>query len=98
MIPDHAKKLGTDNALDRSKQYTRADNAELLRSLNEAWSQIRACKNELAAKDVQINELHRELAASRKQARRYRITTIALTSIITTLAWKGVEALMGTLR
>jgi hypothetical protein len=93
--PNNLSKLGTLNALDRSKQYTRASNEELLRSLNEAWVKIRVHERELAAKDKLIAELSRKLGESKDLARRYRITTIVLTSIITSLAWRGVEALMG---
>lgn len=92
---ENLSKLGTLNALDRSKQYTRASNEELLRSLNEAWVKIRVHERELAAKDKLIAELSRKLGESKDLARRYRIITIVLTSIITSLAWRGVEALMG---
>lgn len=56
--------IGTLNAPDRSKQYSkqrgRADNDELLRSLNELWKTARI--NELAIKDRdrQIAELHKK--------------------------------------
>ena len=78
--------------------YTRASNDELLRSLNEAWTKIRALEKELAKKDAEIAVLHHELSQSNKRTRRYRISTIALTSVITGLAWKGVEALADLLK
>lgn len=96
--PNDPVRLGTLNALDRSKQYTRASNEELLRSLNEAWTKIRICEKELRAKDQQIAQLRVDLAKKAKLAGRYRITTIVLTSIITSLAWRGMEALMGMLK
>lgn len=56
-----ASQLGTLNAADRSRQYRRSDNEELLRSLNELWKTCRL--NDLAIKDrdKQIAELHAQL-------------------------------------
>lgn len=86
-------------ALDsQASGYARASNDELLRSLNEAWTKIRALEKELAKKDEAIAVLRHELAQSNKRTRRYRISTIALTSVITGLAWKGVEALADLLK
>lgn len=86
-------------ALDsQASGYARASNDELLRSLNEAWTKIRALEKELANKDEAIAVLRHELAQSNKRTRRYRISTIALTSVITGLAWKGVEALADLLK
>lgn len=83
-------------ALDsQASGYARASNDELLRSLNEAWTKIRALEKELAKKDEAIAILRHELAQSKKKTRRYRISTIALTSVITGLAWEGVKALAG---
>lgn len=56
-----AKRLGTYDAIDRSKQYERADNRELLRAVNEAWSKIRAYEKHLTEKDAAILELRRKL-------------------------------------
>jgi len=78
------KLSGTWNAIDRSKQYTRADNGELLRSLNEAWSKIRKMENSLIKKDVEIGVL-------RGKIQRTKIVNIALTSIVTGLAWEGLK-------
>jgi len=89
-FPD-PKRLGTYNAIDRSKQYTRADNAELLRSLNEAWTKIRTCEKSIGQKDAAIVEL-------KKQLGRYKVVNIALTSIVTTLAWEGLKALINLMR
>lgn len=85
MIPD-PHKIGTFNAIDRSKQYTRADNAELLRSLNEAWSKIRTCEKLIREKDVELGFVYAKI-------RNYKILNHALTSIITVLALEGLKAL-----
>jgi hypothetical protein len=82
-----AKAIGTYNALDRSRQYTQPENPELLRSLNEAWSKIRTCEKELRTKDQDIQQL-------RKRLKSYRVANIALTSVITGLAWEGLKALI----
>lgn len=84
---EHSKALGTYQADDRSKQYTRADNAELLRAVNEAWSKIRNCEKFLHKKDLEIADL-------RKRLKRYRIAYTILVSIITGLAWEGLKALI----
>ncbi len=83
---EKAKQAGTLHAIDRSNQYTRADNAELLRAVNEAWAKIRICEQSIRAKDTQITELHQKL-------KNYKWKNAALTSILTALAWEGVKAL-----
>lgn len=85
-VPPTAQRAGTVNAIDRSKQYTRADNSELLRSLNEAWSKIRRLEAESTKKDVRIGLVE-------GSNRSYRIVNSLLTSIITVLAWEGVKTL-----
>ena len=85
--PPIARQLGTVNAIDRSRQYTRADSYELLRSLNEAWAKIRRLESENNRKDVQIGLLHGSV-------RRYRGSTILLTSIVSGLAWEGLKYLL----
>lgn len=80
-------KLGTLNQTDRSKQYTRADAGELLKSLNEAWTKIRLLESSSAKKDALIGELYKKL-------RRYRTGYTALVSIITGVAWEGLRALV----
>ena len=85
-IPD-PKRLGTFNAIDRSKQYTRSDNPELLRSLNDAWSRIRTLEQSNIRKDV-------ELGLLQGRVRSYKFLNIALTSIITALALEGLKALV----
>lgn len=89
-IPD-PQKLGTYNQIDRSRQYTRADGPELLRSLNEAWSRIRGCQQELAKKDLAIADLRNKLNRS-------QVANVVLTSIVTALAVKGLEFLIQTWR
>lgn len=85
------KILGTYNMVDRSKQYTRADNPELLRSLNESWSKIRSLQTQLTQKDHAIAQIRSDL-------KRTQIANIALTSIITGLAWEGLKMLINVLR
>jgi len=85
-FPD-PRRIGTYNQIDRSRQYTRADGPELLRSLNEAWSKIRTCERELTKRDTAIAELREKLKKS-------QIVNVALTSIITALAVKGLEFLI----
>lgn len=85
-FPD-PKRIGTYNQIDRSKQYTRADNGELLRSLNEAWSKIRSLEATNLRKDAVIAELH-------SKVRRYRTGYTVFVSIITGLAWEGLRALV----
>lgn len=95
-----ASQLGTLNAPDRSKQYRRSDNDELLRSLNELWKAKRLLEVALADRDKQIGELHSRVEQRDKlikeQAiyiRGYKIANIALTSVITGLAWEGLKFL-----
>jgi len=76
--------VGTFNKIDRSKQYTRADAAELLRSLNLAWTRIRQLEELNLKKDLEIGVLKRKV-------RNYRIANTALISIITGLAWEGLR-------
>jgi predicted nucleic acid-binding Zn-ribbon protein len=84
---ENAKKAGTLNALDRSRQYTEPTQHELLASLNEAWTKIRTCEKSILAKDAQISQLSRKVG-------NYRLVNIALTSILTGLAWEGMRALV----
>lgn len=60
-MPLDPQVLGTYNQVDRSRQYTRADNDELLRSLNEAWSKIRLLEAGRAKDAVIIAGLHQNL-------------------------------------
>ena len=82
-----AQQLGTLNAIDRSRQYENADTHDLLRAVNEAWSKIRRCEKAIDERDSKILDLEKRL-------KRYRIVNIALTSIITGLAWEGCKALV----
>lgn len=56
-----AERLGTLNKPDRARQYSRSDNEELLRSLNELWKSKRVLEVSLADRDKQIAELHTRL-------------------------------------
>jgi hypothetical protein len=87
MMPlDKARRLGTYNQLDRSRQYQDISEIELKRAVNEAWSKIRLLESEGTKKDTAIAELSHKL-------RRAQGLNIALTAIITVLAEKGLEFL-----
>jgi hypothetical protein len=61
-----AAQLGTLNAIDRAKQYSknfgRADPDELLRSQNELWKTTRLNQAVIRDRDKQIGQLHEQLA------------------------------------
>ena len=61
-----AEAIGTLNAPDRSKQYSRqrgrADNEELLRSVNELWKTERINEAALRDRDRQIEKLHGKIS------------------------------------
>ena len=86
LVPNEAIRAGTVGLVNRSRQYSRADAGELLRSLNEAWTKIRLLESSIARKEVELAMLHTRVA-------RYRGGLIALTSIVTGLAWEGVKYL-----
>jgi septal ring factor EnvC (AmiA/AmiB activator) len=90
-ILDKARVIGTYNQINRAAQYTREDPRELLRAVNEAWTKIRTLEKELGKKDAAIAEL-------RDKLRRSQIVNVTLTSIITGLAFKGIELLFQLLR
>jgi hypothetical protein len=84
---DRAKEIGTYNALDRSAQYPLDDAPKFKKAINEAWAKIHYCERELRAKEAAIKELTKQLG-------RYKIANIALTSILTGLAWEGTKAFL----
>lgn len=88
---EKAHQCGTYNAVNRARQYDEADPRQLLRAVNEAWAKIRNCEKELAKRDLAIAELQNKLA-------RLQFVNIALTAIVTSLAWKGLEYLFQALR
>jgi hypothetical protein len=76
-----AQAIGTLNAPDRAKQYSkqrgRADNDELLRSLNELWKTARLNEAALRDRDRQIARLHGDLGERDKyiaQLRSFLVT------------------------
>lgn len=79
---DHTEK----NIDAQARQYTDPDARKLLVSLNEAWTVIRKLQRSNDLKDHEIERL-------KKRVRRYQVMNIALTSVITGLAWEGVKAL-----
>src|ERR1017187_1842879 len=82
-----AHNLGTYNAMDRAAQYQAVEQDEMLRSLNEAWTTIRNLQREGGNKDAEILKLKHRVSS-------YKIANIALTSIITGLAWEGIRFLL----
>ena len=56
-----AAQLGTLHAPDRSKQYRRTDNEELLRSLNELWKNSRLNEVAIRDRDKQLAAAHKQL-------------------------------------
>ena len=64
--PPQAHRVGTVNQVDRSRQYTRTDNIELLRSLNEAWAKIRTLESARAQDGKIIDALHKRLGSKWK--------------------------------
>lgn len=79
--------VGTFNAIDRSKQYQGVTQEELVNQVNTAWAKIRVCEKSITSKDARILDLEQKI-------KRYRWANIALTSIITGLAWEGLKALV----
>lgn len=88
---EKAKQIGTFEAADRSAQYTKVTNGELLRAVNEAWTKIRTCEKVLHEKENQIAELHKRL-------KRYQVAHTVLISIITGLAWEGLKQIFSLVR
>lgn len=82
---EQAKKCGTLNAADRSKQYPLNTEKQIIDAVNLALTKARLNEKALATK-AENEYLHRQL-------RNYRVVNITLTAIITSLAWKGLEAL-----
>lgn len=85
-IPAAAYTAGTLHATDRSRQYRVPDPEEMLRAINEGWTKIRENEKAIRVKDNEIAQL-------RKKVGFYRVKNIALTSIITGLAWEGIKAI-----
>jgi hypothetical protein len=83
---EHAKACGTLNAADRSKQYPLQSEKQIIDAVNLALTKARINERALAAK---ADNEH-----LRRQLRNYRLINIALTSIITGLAWEGIRALV----
>ena len=81
--PPQAHRVGTVNQVDRSRQYTRTDNIELLRSLNEAWTKIRILENGARNDQVTIAKLHKRLGSKWRE----NVMT-ALISAGVALAWE----------
>lgn len=80
---EHAKKVGTLNELDRSKQYTEPDPHRMLGELNGAWKEIRTHDKALMAKDARIADLGRQLQRS-------RLVNSVLTLVLLAI-WEGIK-------
>ena len=89
--PERARPEALLNAVNCQGNAIRS----LEKELTAAVDQIRSLQKELAAKDSRIADLESKLEVESGLKRRYHIITIALTSILTSLAWKGMETLMG---
>jgi hypothetical protein len=88
---DKARMVGTVDQVNRAAQYTVPEPRELLRAVNEAWSKIRTLENGLTQRDAKIAEL-------RNRLRRVQYVNVALTSIVTALAVKGLEVIFQAIR
>lgn len=86
----HAQKLGTLNALDRSRQYPLDSDEKVKEAVNQAWTKIHHLEREGDRKDAKIVELEKKVS-------RWRFLAHSLTSILTVLAWEGVKALFNLL-
>lgn len=89
MIAD-PHRLGTFNAIDRSKQYTRADNEELLRSLNEAWTKVRT----LEALDREKDKAIADLRIDKRKLFKLLAASIGGASLVTVLLMEFLKALI----
>jgi len=78
-----SKTCGTYNQVDRSRQYTKADSPELLKSLNDAWSKIRLLEAAGLRKDSAISKLHARLG---REWVGYLVS--AAVAALTALAWE----------
>lgn len=83
---EHAKACGTLNAADRSAQYPLNTEKQIIAAVNLALTKARINEKALIAK-ADNEQLRRQL-------RNYRLVNIALTSILTGLAWEGIRALV----
>jgi hypothetical protein len=83
---ERAKACGTLNESDRSKQYPLSNEKQIIDAVNLALTKARINEKALAAK---ADNEH-----LRRQLRKYRVANIALTSILTGLAWEGLKALI----
>jgi len=82
MLPaiERAKKCGTLNALDRSRQYAGATEAEYRSAVDKAHEHLRAHDKALSSKDAEIQAL-------RDGRHRDRWIISALISVLTSPAW-----------
>ena len=81
---DHAKRIGTYGMPDRSKQYPLVSEKQIVDAVNLALTKVRLVEK---SKDT-------EIAALKEQVKHYKWANIALTSVLTGLAWEGCKALI----
>jgi hypothetical protein len=93
-VEQHAKTIGTFDADDRSSQYPLHDQKLVHKAINDCWEKIHQLESENRRKNKEIAELREDNKKLTQSVRRYRVVNIALTSMITALAWKGLEALI----
>lgn len=91
---ERAKSLGTFDADDRSEQYPLLDQKLVHKAINECWTKVHQLEAENRRKDKEIAALREDNRNLHRSVRRYRVVNIALTSIITALAWEGLKALI----
>jgi hypothetical protein len=87
LIPGIAILAGTVDAIDRSRQYQEPNPKDMLRAINEGWAKTRENEKAIRQKDIQIAELKKKFCFC-------KIKNVALISIISGLALKGLEALL----
>lgn len=59
---ERAKQIGTFDALDRSRQYQSASDADYRRAVDEAWAKLRTHEKTAATK-AEINELRKQVTS-----------------------------------
>lgn len=81
---EKAQQIGTYGKDDRSLQYPLDSSQKVIEAVNLALTKSRKCERELEEKKKELFDLKQKL-------RSYRVVNIALTSIITGLAWEGLK-------
>lgn len=91
---EYAKRIGTYNSPDRSRQYPLNDPDQLRDAVHKCWVKVHALEaanKELEASGTLKDE---EIEILKTRVGRYRLKYLALSSILTGLAWEGIRALI----